>query len=231
MERNQEMNGTIPYYEVAKEALMKWNGLSEEEANKIIAESSYEEIERMVGAEGSMKYAIDGIISCLKNVSMKYLMIDQFEEIYLRQALNQIVFEGNTDYEGFGKFLDDVKGYVSEGHEYYDDFFDEAKFNESEFALAILKNVHNGWVWDNREQFFTKKQERGQQYQYLPISLIGWDEAKSDLLFVKPILDKIGIQIDENELKEVYCGKTQKLLDRYGVKSKEDLSDRIMNVR
>lgn len=39
----EKMN--IPYYQVAKKALMNWNGLNEEEANKLIENSSFEEIE------------------------------------------------------------------------------------------------------------------------------------------------------------------------------------------
>ena len=54
MDRNN-----IPYYKVAKEALIKWNGLSEEEANKIIEEQSFDEIESQVHAKASMQYAID----------------------------------------------------------------------------------------------------------------------------------------------------------------------------
>ena len=45
---------SVPYNIVAKDALMNWNGLSEEEANKIISESTFDEIESQVGAVGSM---------------------------------------------------------------------------------------------------------------------------------------------------------------------------------
>ena len=35
----------VPYYQVAREALIKWNGLKEEQADKMIEEYNFEEIE------------------------------------------------------------------------------------------------------------------------------------------------------------------------------------------
>lgn len=56
---------SVPYNIVAKDALMNWNGLSEEEANKVINESTFDEIESQVGAVGSMTYAVDAIVDKL----------------------------------------------------------------------------------------------------------------------------------------------------------------------
>ena len=48
------------YKQIAKDALMSWNGLSEEEATKVVQESSNEELESQVYAQGSIDAAIKG---------------------------------------------------------------------------------------------------------------------------------------------------------------------------
>lgn len=48
------------YKQIAKDALMSWNGLSEEEATKKVQESSNEELESQVYAQGSIDAAIKG---------------------------------------------------------------------------------------------------------------------------------------------------------------------------
>ena len=48
------------YKQIARDALMSWNGLSEEEATKTVRELSNEELEKQVYAEGSIDYALEG---------------------------------------------------------------------------------------------------------------------------------------------------------------------------
>ena len=38
---------------------------------------------------------------------------------------------------------------------------------------------------------------RAKEYQHLPLQLIGFDEVKSDLIFVEPLVNACGIEIDE----------------------------------
>ena len=78
-----------------------------------------------------------------------------------------------------------------------------------------MEAVHDGWVEDNVKLFFTEKADRGQQYQYLPLEFIGWDEAKSDLLFIKPIIHSIGGYADEAEIKEECNKRTVAFFDRH----------------
>ena len=55
----------IPYYKVAKEALIKWNGLTEGEADKVISEQTISEIEGQVYAKGSLEYAAEGMMRAI----------------------------------------------------------------------------------------------------------------------------------------------------------------------
>lgn len=91
-----------------------------------------------------------------------------------------------------------------------------------------LACVHNGWAQDNASLFFAKKQDRGQQYQYLPLELIGWNEVKNNLLFVEPILEKIGINIEEKELKDYYEQHVNKFLRDNNIRTADELGERIL---
>ena len=57
----EEYSKISPYHKVAKAALMNWNGLTEEEADKTIRQSTFEEIEGQVYAKGSMDAAIQAL--------------------------------------------------------------------------------------------------------------------------------------------------------------------------
>ena len=50
-----------PYQNIAKAALMNWNGLTEEEAQKRIESESVRELESQVYALSSVTHAVSGI--------------------------------------------------------------------------------------------------------------------------------------------------------------------------
>ena len=179
----------IPYYQVAKEALIKWNHLTEEQADKVIAESSFEEVESQVYAQGSMMHAVNAIG---KNLGLNDEEIARFaDEIF-----------GRTDSAEMSDRLH--KALIS-----------TTQNNMSKLVVDTMEAVHDGWVEDNAKIFLTKKADRGQQYQYLPLELIGWEEAKSDLLFIRPIIHQIGGYVDEAEVKEECNKRTIEFFERY----------------
>lgn len=182
MEKNN-----VPYYQVAKEALIKWNGLTEEQADKIIKESSFEKIEGQIYAQGSMTYAVNAIG---RNFGLNDEEIAKFsDEVF-----------GRTDSREIMERLQNKLRTVN--------FTSIKQINIYKVIVDTMEAVHDGWVEDNAKLFFTKKADRGQQYQYLPLELIGWDEAKSDLLFIKPIIHSIGIYADDTKTKEEYNKRT-----------------------
>ena len=208
-EKNQNKQN-IPYYQVAKQALMNWNGLSEEEAKKVISSQSFDEIESQVYAKGSMDYAVEGI-----KVSAGLSDKDAEE-------LSTFIYEG-----GQSKVIDNWKKMIelqdsSLGMEgAYNTKHNKEMFNN--LIMDTLFHVHDGWVQDNVKKF----NAREKKHQHMPSELIGWKEAKADLLFVRPIFEAAGIEVNEEELEQVYNGRVKDFFLNRGIKTARNLSDSI----
>ncbi len=187
-----------PYQEVAKEALMKWNNYSEQQAEEKISRQTIAELEEEVYAMGSMKYAVIAIA--------KEIDLTDDETIQFFEA----VVHGPTDAEIFNTVTEKVRGLTEEK------------------KLDILAEIHDGWVLDNSSmEIFEKKVSKGQTRQYSPIELIGWNEVRSDLIFLKPILESIGEKIDENTLEEAYRSRVKGYFEERDIEKVEDIKELI----
>lgn len=182
----------VPYRIIAKNALMSWNGLSEEEAQKIIETSTFDELESQVYAKGSVTYAVEAVCNFLGHNS-------ELKDLLLHATLG--------DKQGKSTRLSIPNSFKMFGQDLI-----EANFS----VLDILSCVHDGWVKDNAKKF-NKEGREGKKYQHLPIEMIGWKEAKADLLFVEPILDAMGIKVNENELEEEYNKRVVKYFNEKGL--------------
>lgn len=184
-----------PYQNVAKAALMNWNGLSEEEANAKIANETVQELEGQVYAMNSMKYAVIGIA---EQTALTEEETTNFFEAVINGPENSAIFE--TVSQKAQNFTDMQK-------------------------LAVLSTIHDGWVKDNSsEKTFNKKVDRQQLRQYAPLELIGWNEAKSDLLFLNPILASIGVQVNEQQLSGAYHESVANYMEEMQINSQDDLT-------
>lgn len=101
----------------------------------------------------------------------------------------------------------------------------ESNNNTADFTIDALEAIHNTWVSDNENKFF--KEGRNAEFQHMPIELIGWDEAKKDLLFLNPILQKMGISNSEQELEESYEEKQKRFNQIHDITNKETLLEEI----
>ncbi len=176
-----------PYRVVAKNALMSWNGLSEDEAQKIIETSTFDELESQVYAKNSVVYAVEAIANYFGNSSE---LIGLMKDAALGDKQDDIYLFCENSYELIGDSLNKVGFSV----------------------IDILANVHDGWVKDNAKKFNREGREN-KKYQHLPIEMIGWKEAKADLLFVEPILDAMGIKVDEQKLEQEYNKRVTKFFN------------------
>ncbi len=177
------------YREIAREALMNWNGLSEEEANEKAANSSVEELENQIGASGSIKAAVEGIANSLPKYAGE---IDQEE-------LLDVVFNQDKDTDTIFKLTKELAKVPAERIE--------------DFTLDVLSDIHNHWIEDNTQKFFDEKRA-DRRYQFMPLEAIGYKEATADLLFLKPILESAKIEIDDEKLKSAYEKRSEEFMNR-----------------
>ena len=182
-EHNQKV-GEV-YGEIAKNALVKRNGMSEEEATEKVANSTFDELEGMIGASGSIKTACESIADRLHLSATESELLDA-------------VLHGDNDeiFEEAEEDVDFINGaFVDSG--------EESLENKERYILDILSDIHDNWCAENEAKFFDGYRAE-KRYQFLKLETIGFDEATSDLLFVEPILKKIGIDIDIENLEEQY---------------------------
>ena len=215
-----ENNNLTVYKQIARDALMSWNGLSEEEATKKVQEGSNEELEQQVYAEGSIDYAIKGF----QKYSQEYLknkhgygepITDHDVELF-----KEVVMTGKYRYGSVQDFYDIMRNKMG---------IDLDRSNVENMVLSVLSTIHDGWVKDNQKKFFA----RDKKYQHMPIELIGWKEAKSDLLFLKPMLEEMHIMefypylSTEEDLESAYNKRVQAFLKENNITDVSKLSEQI----
>lgn len=98
--------------------------------------------------------------------------------------------------------------------------------NNSSFAIIdMLSGVHDEWVRNNSNKFL--QEGRNKEYQFVPLKMLSWKEAKSDLLFLKPILEAAGVRVDENEIEEQFAIEQKKFLIDNEIYSQDILESKL----
>jgi hypothetical protein len=94
------------------------------------------------------------------------------------------------------------------------DQIDSKKLEEISARAIVdtMKYVHDIWVENNTYKFFGQKAEQEKQFQYLPLELIGWQEAKLDLKYVAAVVESIGLPINHGLIKQEYDQRVIELL-------------------
>ena len=193
---------TTPYRIVAKAAFMKWFNYSEKEATKKIELESIQELENQVYAMDSIKYAVIGIA---KEVGLNEKETTKF--------FTSIVYGGEDD-----TIFTIVKSRAV-------GFTEEQKLN-------VLSIIHDGWVVNNSsEKVFNKKVSKSQLRQYTPLELIGWNEVTSDLLFLRPVIESIGVELDEEKLSQAYHVRVKNYMDEKQINDIESLTSLVRQGR
>lgn len=205
----------IPYYQVAQQALMNWNGLSEEQAQQIILEQSFEEIDSHVYAKGSMDYAIDGIVRYFS----EKMNLPTFDSD--RDELADFVYNGGKS--GIADAIRSDAAVINGTDRWAKGPYPNIEKNMDNMIMDTLFAVHDGWVQDNQKKFMAREKK----HQHMPSELIGWKEAKADLLFVKPIFESLGVKVDEDRLHELYNERVKDFLLDRGITTSRQLSDAI----
>jgi len=106
------------------------------------------------------------------------------------------------------------------------------RVDKTEAVLDILSSIHDEWVKNNSNNFLKVNENgerRNKERQFVPLELLDWGEVKSDLLFLKPILEASGIEVDENELWDRFLVVQQEFLIDNGITSHEKLVEFLSN--
>lgn len=71
--------------------------------------------------------------------------------------------------------------------------------------VGALDSVHKQWIKDNYPKKYDDPARASKRYQFGPLSLIGFEEAKLDGLFVDPVYKAMGIKCPSDKaVKSVY---------------------------
>jgi len=89
--------------------------------------------------------------------------------------------------------------------------------------IEILSVIHDNWVKSNGNKF----NGRMKNYQFVPLELLNFKEATLDLLFVQPILEACGIEIDINKLKAEFDKVQQQFLIKHHINSQGDIENKL----
>lgn len=198
-------------------ALLAWNGMKSEEAMKLVNSQSYGELDATTYASGSVDASIRGI--------EKYLL--------QRGQLNADYVTGEREApEGY---------FTGEGERVVVNFETEEELCDA--IIKILEEIHNKWVVDNGKKYNRDMDKNDKRlYQHLPTALIGLDEVAKDLMFLAPILSKMGYEVGKMQetewgsfvpskaISEAYQRYVEEYKAKNNISSQQDLSDHIKNI-
>lgn len=187
------MNRNAPYYQAAKDALINWNGMDPAEAQKLIETGSRAEIENMTGAHGS-------VYDAAHRLGLGLGLTGKDLHDFTEEALGKTVET---------HMMEEVKARFQILKDHNQTMADTMT---ADLLLEVSDAVHKGWTSRNATPFFGKKDMKDQQYQYAPLELIGFKEVKSDLLFLKPLAEQVGITINEELLHDRYNERVESYL-------------------
>ncbi len=197
------------YKEVAKNAFMNWFGKTEQEAIEAVSNSTMEELESQVWATGSLSSAADEVIK----QSPSFFNRPNYAAAIKEGILKGDGYKDPAVNECFYEMMEELKN-------------SNNLYNEGKDVVEMLSGVHDGWVKSNAKKFNQDGRE-SKKYQHLPLELIGFEEAKADLLFLAPILNHTIEPITEEELKTQYSKRVEAFLVKNNIQSKEDLIEAI----
>ena len=231
------INKKAPYFQASREALINWNGMSPEQADFTIQVSTPEQIE-------SQTYARNSVAAAAYSLGEMFGLTPEQNTVFMQECLGDIDTHEMTDL---------VQERIQEQMMTRNP--EQAQYFAATIAVEMADATHANWTGDNAGAFDGKKADRRQQHQFTPSAFIGTKEMMADLLFIKPVLEHVGVEVNEAEIKKAYYDKSledmklyhqsfpdgyqptmQELIIAangieagYGLQLPEELSDRISN--
>lgn len=106
------------------------------------------------------------------------------------------------------------------------ELFQYTSSDVEDIVIDAMFGVHDAYKDLNRSQILNDNK----LYMFMPAELIGWNNAKKYLEYVKPILETTGKIIDEQELEDKYNTKVRKFFLNNHLRTTEDLYKYINNL-
>ena len=167
----------VPYKEIAFHALTKWNKFDEKEATKMINLLNVDELDTYIHAKKHVNSVFDSIA--------KNLHLTDND----KKSLMEAVYFGPIDHPIFKK-IENMLAITPE---------------KELLILSILADIHDEWVKSNaNDKAFNEKAANKLLRQYVPLPLLGYNEVKKDLVFLKPILTACGLDTDKLKLEAAF---------------------------
>ncbi len=97
-------------------------------------------------------------------------------------------------------------------------------------TLEVLGTIHDNWVKSNGNKFDDPKRSK-KLYQFTDLRLMsfGEDGATADLLFLQPILEGAGIEIDLDKLEAEFEAEKSEYMLEHGISDSKGLRDFLRN--
>lgn len=183
------------YEEIGSECLRTWYpDLSPMEINSILARQDFDEIEGYIGAKDSIETCTRALRHELEHYGIR--LYDGF--------LAAVLYAEDPESEAVE--LRDL----AERSELTGDF-------KGRIAIKLLSAVHDRWVATSTSKFFDESRHN-KQYMFMPLELIGLEEATKDFIFVEPILTLIGLNPTMEELRSAYQSSQKAYLQLWNIR-------------
>ena len=184
----------VPYAKAALPSLMMYEGMTREEAESFILANDFDGIESKAWASSSVRPAAEFI--------GREFGLTQEE---MSEFVNEML--GKTDNTKVAELVKDALSPLTQT---------ELAATSVRLGVDTMEYVHDNWVEGNTKHFFGKKADQEKQFQYLPLELIGWKEAKLDLQYIAPVMEAVGLKVDEAAIKRECNNRTVELIQQIG---------------
>ena len=192
-----------------------WYKPTQEQAEEMVSEGGvYYGAAAATGKKtyGSELAAINGIV----NLIAKTEGISEEEQEKLKEQLKNEVYEKATLSEDLAARIRkamDVKGVEAS-------------------VVEILSTIHDNWVKDNGNKFDAPKREK-KLYQFGNLITMTYEDdgALADLLFLQPILEGAGIEVDvDGKLKAEFERQQREYMEKNGITNCKGLRAYVKNL-
>lgn len=192
-----------------------WYAPTQEQAEKMVSgEGPYATAEKATNNKtyGSEIAAINGLA---ERVAAKENLNPEQKEKFVQKLKEEVYSKEMLSNEMQGR----IQSAMGEGKD-----LDKA-------VVDVLGTIHDNWVKDNGKKFDAPGREK-KLYQFTDLRMMsyGGDGATADLLFLRPILEGAGIEIDDASLEQTFNEMQKSYLADHDIHDKEGLTNYFKNI-